>query len=868
MIRAENLVKIYDSAHPETRALDGVSFILPSHGMVFVVGKSGSGKSTLMNILGGLDTPTSGEVYVDGVPMSDMTPEEADSFRESKIGFVFQDFLLFDKMSAEDNVRISLDIAGKTDDGAAREALARVDMDGFGERRPKQLSAGQKQRVAVARALVKNPKIILADEPTGNIDSENTVTVLELLKKQSSDALVIVISHSESDALRYADRIIRLAGGKIVSDTVRDEFYSDTLDLDADEALLPARPLTDAEVGRLNEAVAASDGRLRISQKKGGFVPVREQTDDRGAGEWKTSRMKPKAFLKYSAGIMKKSGVAKALVCIVTGLLLALLAVAQNFALFDKTELIATSVADAGDRGVVVRQGYYEETGNFRTFKDNVYISISEATQAELENIYGKEYYRMYSVQTTLKDEVSTHAIETGMIASSYSMFRYGYAVETNGVLVCDIDYLKRLFGDENGEVRLVAGEIPSEGGEILVTDYILDACVFHGVGDAETLFSTNYSNQRVDIAGVIYTGYKEKYAELLSMLAEGEIPDTAHKMLSDFVYDVNNYLSLCYTVNPNWKEDYLEDYIAWGGTGFAYFNEIEVSPAVGTEGKGYDCENRYLYYTDGIAADEAWMNFDVYNAMFGTSYTLETFEYADVAAENRVVTVKLTDRAGETLETRTFRITKLNRNSVLTVSRDYLYDDKAGSVQVYALYLTDTEAALDCLSEAEEMLFYPVGDEVSALMDIAAVADMLAELLTYIAVAVAALIVLMLLFNAFITVRGSVFEIGMFRALGATTAKVGGMFVLQTAVMCLVICVVGAVGCAVGAHIADGIVAEYVEDTYPVVTMDNISVAAYDGALMAADCAGAIAVVAASGLVPVLAVRRIKPVRIIRARE
>ena len=190
MIRAENLVKIYDASRPDVRALDGVSFVLPARGMVFFVGKSGSGKSTLMNILGGLDSPTSGEVYIDGKPFSQMSAEEKDAFRGDNVGFVFQDFLLFDNMTSLANVAVSQDIAGDKDEGRAVAALAEMDMERFGERRPKHLSAGQKQRVAIARALVKHPKIVLADEPTGNIDAENTdfgcfddhvVTVLSFL---------------------------------------------------------------------------------------------------------------------------------------------------------------------------------------------------------------------------------------------------------------------------------------------------------------------------------------------------------------------------------------------------------------------------------------------------------------------------------------------------------------------------------------------------------------------------------------------------------------------------------------------------------------------------------------------------------------
>lgn len=865
MLRAENLVKVYDAAYPDVRALGGVSFSLPARGMVFIVGKSGSGKSTLMNILGGLDAPTEGEVYIDGKPCSALTPEEADAFRGEKIGFVFQDFLLFDKMTAEENVRVSLDLAGESDDGAARAALARVDMERFCARKPKQLSAGQKQRVAIARALVKNPRIVFADEPTGNIDAENTELVLDLLKDISKDALVVVISHSESDAHKYADRIIRLADGKVASDTERDGGYADTLEVENGEARLPARPLTDEELTRLNGAVEMSGGKLRITQKDGGFVPVREQRDDRGAGEWKKSRMKPRAFLRHSLQLMAKGWVGKAVLCLVAGLMLALFAVAQSFAFFDAAELISTYAAGNGDNGIIMRKGYTEGRGSFVRFKDDRYVAIDGNDVSGLAEAYDGKIFGMYSVQMTMKDEVTAHALETWRISSPYSAITYGYATETNGVLVCDFDYLKMLFGDESGNLKLVAGEIPTCGAGVVVTDYVLDAYTYFSGGKAEDLLAVNYADQRISVAGIIDTGYKDEYADLLEAALSGEFPEKADKRLADFIYDVNNYLTLCYSVNADWKADYVAEYAARTGIGFAHFSELTVS---GEGGGDYTAEDSFLYYDEGVPIDGAYVNYEVYNKIFGTTYSADNCELADVASENKVVTVALTDRAGNVVEPRVFRVLGLAERGVMKVSKDYLAADKAGAVQVCALYLTDTEKASECLPVAEEMLMYPVGEEISALMEIAAIADMLAELLTYIAFAVAALIVIVLLLNAYITVRGGMYQIGMLRALGSTTARVGGMFLLQIVAMALFVCAVGAAGCALGVHIADGVVADYVAEAYPAAVFGNISIASYDSGIMAADCAVAAAVVAACGSIPVLAVRKINPVSIIRARE
>ena len=863
MIRAEKLVKIYDASRPDVRALDGVSFVLPARGMVFFVGKSGSGKSTLMNILGGLDSPTSGEVYIDGKPFSQMSAEEKDAFRGDNVGFVFQDFLLFDNMTSLANVAVSQDIAGDKDEGRAAAALAEMEMERFGERRPKHLSAGQKQRVAIARALVKHPKIVLADEPTGNIDAENTELVLDTLKRLSEEALVVVISHSESDALRYADRIIRLSEGRIVSDTVKNEGYTDTLDIADGCASLPARALTPDEVARLNAAIA--EGGMTVVQKDGGFVPAGEQRDEPGISPRKRTRMRPAAFLRYSFMLLKKGGLGKAVMFVLMGLLLALFAVAQNFAAFDKTEMVSEYAAQTSENGIVMRMGRMDGPAGFETFKDDAYVNIDDEALSGLRGIYDEELFELYSVMTPMNDPVTKHYIESAMVQPAWEQFSRVYATETNGVLVCDIDYLKRLYGDENGELHFLVGGLGEDGAEVIVTDYVLDAYIYHGyIASAEALLGMDYSNQRVDIAGVIDTGYKERYSELAAMLARGEIPTKDTPLFAEFVYEVSNYLNLCYSVNPDWREDYLEDYAARVAIGFVHFDEVGF---VAENGKSFGPVGQYLYYHDGIAEDEAWMNYEVYNALFGTSYTKENARVTDVSGDGHTIDVSLTARDGSKF-TRTFRVTGLDMNSALGISKSYLKGDKATSVLTYAVYLTDAENAIGSIEAAEEMLFYPTGEEVRALLDVAEIAEIIAELLGYIAVAVAVLTVLMVALTAAITLRSGIFEIGMLRALGCTTARVGAMFLLQVAVMCITVCVIGAVGAALGTAFADGAVAANIEEAYPMVTLVDLHVASYDNALMAADCAVAAAVTAASGIIPVLAVRRVRPVRIIRAKE
>lgn len=207
----------YPRRGPEVQALKGVSVGFGERGMVFILGKSGSGKSTLLHILGGLDYPDEGELVLDGRSTRDFAPKDFDDFRNESVGFVFQEYNLLPTFTVRDNLAVALELQGKTVDlhkiGAA---LKKVELSGMEERKPNELSGGQKQRVAIARALVSKPAIILADEPTGNLDSRTSDKVVDLLKMTSKKfhQTIVMITHNPEIAEK-ADRRIRIEDGKI-----------------------------------------------------------------------------------------------------------------------------------------------------------------------------------------------------------------------------------------------------------------------------------------------------------------------------------------------------------------------------------------------------------------------------------------------------------------------------------------------------------------------------------------------------------------------------------------------------------------------------------------------------------------------------
>ena len=224
MIELKNIYKIYSDGDSEIRALDGVSLHIDEGEFVCIVGSSGSGKSTCMNIIGCLDIPTSGEYHLNGTDVSTMTEKELAHVRNRELGFVFQQYNLIPKLTVKENVELPLLYKGLKPaerSRLAQIALERVGLGDRGKKFPAQLSGGQQQRVSIARALAGNPPVILADEPTGALDSKTGREVLDFLKQLNREGTTIVLITHDHTIADELPRIVRIHDGKIISDEVK-----------------------------------------------------------------------------------------------------------------------------------------------------------------------------------------------------------------------------------------------------------------------------------------------------------------------------------------------------------------------------------------------------------------------------------------------------------------------------------------------------------------------------------------------------------------------------------------------------------------------------------------------------------------------
>ena len=223
MLETKNLKKVYKTKKGvSVNALNGVSIKFPEKGLVFLLGKSGSGKSTLLNLLGGLDKYDEGEIIIKGVSSKDFNQSHFDSYRNTYVGFIFQEYNVLEEFTVGANIALAIELQGrKASDEEINSILTKVDLEGYGDRKPNELSGGQKQRVAIARAIAKNPKLLLCDEPTGALDYNTGKAILKLLQEtcRKNGVTVVIITHNLA-LTPMGDKVIEVKNGRIKNITI------------------------------------------------------------------------------------------------------------------------------------------------------------------------------------------------------------------------------------------------------------------------------------------------------------------------------------------------------------------------------------------------------------------------------------------------------------------------------------------------------------------------------------------------------------------------------------------------------------------------------------------------------------------------
>ena len=472
MLQIRNIRKTYSTGKIRVEALKGISLDFPEKGLVFIVGKSGSGKSTLLNIIGGLDKMTSGEIVIDGKSTSDFSSSDFDAFRNYYIGFIFQDFNLIDEINVYDNIALALKIQAKGhDNNTIEDSLKMVGLEGLGYRKPNELSGGQRQRVTIARALVKDPHIILADEPTGALDSKTGEALIQTLRSLSKDKLVIVVTHDEEMALNYGDEIIEIKDGMILNhivsinnqkDNNKEEILSNLVKYNSDSEILDEKEINSKLKKGETNYICINTSKETVSLAYSDAFPYLYESKE-NYNRYKENDEPLKEMVKSNDKRIKNKAKIKIYECIKMAfqnfkrkklrfLFLILLSI-SSLSLFSLGWLLSSAnvpniVANKTHELNLPLSYLYSNVDDFYYSSRKI---INEDERLGLVNKYNQEF--AYSTYINL---------EYGKPFETYDY--YGFSLDRfNGIIECD-DYTKLNF--------VVEGDSSPVDNEILITDY------------------------------------------------------------------------------------------------------------------------------------------------------------------------------------------------------------------------------------------------------------------------------------------------------------------------------------------------------------------------------------------------------------
>ncbi|MDR1940195.1 MAG: ATP-binding cassette domain-containing protein [Clostridiales bacterium] len=541
MLKLKNITKIYNKGKKnQFKALDGVSLEFPGAGLVFVTGKSGCGKTTLLNIIGMLDAPDSGEVVIDN--KSVFSTADADDYRNGYIGVIFQDFNLLSDFTVIENLRVAREINGRGLDGIeAEKILSKVGLDGLENRKINQLSGGQKQRAAIARTLTKNPKIILADEPTGNLDKKNGAVIFDALKELSKDKLVIVVTHDLDGAEKYADRIIQMSDGKIIGDVIKNDNFERAVYIRRDNiAVYRDAPVSDKLVACLN---ARKKKRLSFSPETR-YNDYRPHLKDEGiyVSSGKT-KLPFKTLFKLAFTKILHQKVKFLLSVFLIFISLTVFGISNVFAGYDIGAVSADSFEKFGDDGILIERAEKIPPFGYVEYDWRALYDYDGEALLKNENIdYLDKYYYLNREYLVFND--------TNFGYWSYYAHIRGY-FETRAERLGDYGY------------SVLAGEFPASGERdengryhAAITDYaaymIKTFGAFDADGnslsglDAEELVgkTVDFRNEFIYVSAVLKTDF-EKYADCFSATGYDIDNDPAYYSFYSMLYYTNYYTAL-----------------------------------------------------------------------------------------------------------------------------------------------------------------------------------------------------------------------------------------------------------------------------------------------------------------------------------
>lgn len=609
MLEVINIKKVYQTKGGlPVEALNGVSIKFPEKGLVFLLGKSGSGKSTLLNVIGGLDHADEGEIVVKGKSSAEFTQADFDSYRNTYVGFIFQEFNILEEFTIEENIALALELQSKpSDKQAVNELLELVDLKGLGNRKPNTLSGGQRQRVAIARALIKNPELIMADEPTGALDTKTGEQILDILHKLSRDKLVLVVSHDREAAEKYGDRIIEIADGKVISDKTKEltraKSISDNVDLLGEDVITikNGKNITEKDVQDIVRLIKESDGESIITLGKKDVPEVKrvcriiedrresfKKTKQENLGKYDgkeptliKSRLPLKQAFKMGLSGLKAKPIRFIFTVFLSVIAFCMFGVLSTLMLYDSNYSLAKSLEESNYQSVTIDKQYNYTLRNVLIHEDGTESLESESvkyrgtlfSQADLDELNknnvglsyagvftfkpGNNNGNMFELPVTIKD-VSLKEFDKH---SNYFSVR-----ELQGFSDCGAEYM------QNNGFTLLAGKYPEDSSGVAISEYLFDYYKYSRSIDSPSMTAEDFINGNrvlsftvkdtglsgtLKITGIYKVSDLSKY-EAIKDFENNSLSNTERANLSTELRNIiiNSFDTVAF-VNPSFYEDH-----------------------------------------------------------------------------------------------------------------------------------------------------------------------------------------------------------------------------------------------------------------------------------------------------------------------
>lgn len=867
MIEIKNLTKIYNSKKKnKCVALNGINLTVQNNGLVFILGKSGSGKSTLLNLIGGLDNITSGSITVNGNDISTFKEKDFCNYRNSHVGFIFQDYHLIEELSVYENILLSLNLMREEDNGRVAEALKKVDLSGYENRYPNELSGGERQRVAIARTIVKNPGLILADEPTGNLDNVTATSIISLLKRLSNECLILIVSHNTADAYMYGDRIIELASGKIVSDITRNEHFTDELLISNNTLYFPYnRRLTEDDVESINQSLK-NNSISNVVRTTDRYVPTQEVSDRKQKAEIKKARLSIKntailslKFLKTKVGkILLSSLIASAIIVI--------LALAMTIVTFDSGRVVCNSLTSMDSQDVVMLKGV--DAASSSLYDKNYVIEVEdEDIQAFYDAGYTGNVYKLYTNSLHIRNNLLSYAKR-----NTYMTNVDEYATCLMGVLECDRQFVEKRLG----QFELVAEAEVIEAGGMYITDYIADAILL-----AQPQRYISYEDILGEfmpstacygyINGILKTDYKVRFRGVIETLHNTTGDRLKEYMLGEDYREFYEYTTYYLAIGYSFDEDFGKAILEQDSINLGM---ATANATVYCNGVAYVDTTAYVYGASGLnggtlTGNECSFNYVKYNEMFGTSYnknnlkdftphsvTVDFYRTYDVARTTKIASIEVYIK-----ELRTMK-------GLMYVSDEMFKQFLDGNYFCYGLYFDNLTDAMIISEVGEEISYEAKSYATVGLMTMTRAVEAFVPLFKLIAVILCVGVVLILVNFSISMIKAKYHDIGILKAIGTSNTSVNTVFGLQTILLAIGTAILSTLGYYLFVGLANDILITSLNAMVSSNFIMDLDLLTFQKSIAIVDIIMIFLLTIVSLLVPLLKIRTIKPVKIIKVKE